>query len=123
VPSSSFSRQHRSSEDQLQESNLKKGPWTQEEDEILAAYVTKHGPGNWELVQKNIGLRRFGKSCRLRWTNHLRPDLARAALSKEEKDKVIQLQAEMGNKWAQIAQKVCMFFYLSYFLSKELHLF
>ncbi|KAL0418410.1 UNVERIFIED_CONTAM: Transcription factor GAMYB [Sesamum radiatum] len=54
---------------------LKKGPWTSAEDAILVEYVTKHGEGNWNAVQKHSGLARCGKSCRLRWANHLRPDL------------------------------------------------
>jgi len=94
------------SDDQSSESNLRKGSWTEEEDEILAAYVRKHGPGNWNMVQKNTGLRRCGKSCRLRWTNHLRPELKRGKFSQEEERKVNELHASMGNKWAQIALQV-----------------
>ncbi|CAJ1971207.1 unnamed protein product [Sphenostylis stenocarpa] len=90
-------------DDQLEENNLRKGPWTAEEDAVLEAYVTGHGPGNWNEVMKNTGLARCGKSCRLRWTNHLRPDLRRGAFSHEEQLKVIELHALMGNKWAKIA--------------------
>ncbi|XP_047169521.1 myb-related protein 315-like [Vigna umbellata] len=103
---SSFSNQDQSNDNQSQENNLRKGPWTAEEDAILAEYVTKHGPGNWNIVQQNTGLLRCGKSCRLRWTNHLRPDLRRGAFSKEEQSKVIQLHAVMGNKWAKMAQEL-----------------
>ncbi|XP_022637422.1 transcription factor MYB101-like [Vigna radiata var. radiata] len=103
---SSFSNEDQSNDNQSQENNLRKGPWTAEEDAILAEYVTKHGPGNWNIVQQNTGLLRCGKSCRLRWTNHLRPDLRRGAFTKEEQRKVIELHAEMGNKWAKMAQKL-----------------
>jgi len=88
------------------QSNLRKGPWTLEEDDILAAYVTKHGPGNWNIVQKNTGLLRCGKSCRLRWTNHLHPDLKRGKFTPEEQSKINELHARMGNKWAKIAKEV-----------------
>ncbi|MBA0754444.1 hypothetical protein Gogos_020571 [Gossypium gossypioides] len=44
---------------------LEKGSWT------VAEYVRSHGEGNWNVVQKNTGLTHCGKSCRLRWTNHL----------------------------------------------------
>jgi len=37
------------------------------------------------------GLLRCGKSCRLRWTNYLRPDLKRGAFSEAEEDQIIQL--------------------------------
>uniref|UniRef100_A0A0E0MTD5 Uncharacterized protein n=1 Tax=Oryza rufipogon TaxID=4529 RepID=A0A0E0MTD5_ORYRU len=44
---------------------LKKGPWTSWENSILEKYIKKHGERNWKLVQKNTGLLRCGKSCRL----------------------------------------------------------
>ena len=46
---------------------------------------------------------RCGKSCRLRWTNYLRPDLKRGLLSEEEEKTVIDLHAELGNRWSKIA--------------------
>ncbi|KAL9255220.1 Transcription factor MYB101-like protein [Drosera capensis] len=83
--------------------HLKKGPWAPEEDKILDEYVRKHGEGNWNAVQKRTGLARCGKSCRLRWTNHLRPDLIKTAFKPEEERKIIEMHARMGNKWAQMA--------------------
>ena len=68
--------------------------------------MRRHGSGNWNVVQKNTGLARCGKSCRLRWTNHLRPDLKRGAFTDEEQRKVVELHALMGNKWAKMAQEV-----------------
>ncbi|AES70376.1 transcription factor MYB97 [Medicago truncatula] len=85
------------------EANLKKGPWTTGEDTILIDYVTKHGEGNWNAVQKNIGLNRCGKSCRLRWANHLRPNLKKGAFSHEEEKIIVELHAQFGNKWARMA--------------------
>ncbi|XP_027368553.1 transcription factor MYB101-like [Abrus precatorius] len=85
---------------------LKKGPWTAQEDEILAAYVTQHGVGNWNEVQRRTGLARCGKSCRLRWSNHLRPDLRKGSFSPEEQRKIVELHATMGNKWAKMAQEL-----------------
>nr|CAB40189.1 myb protein [Avena sativa] len=82
---------------------LKKGPWTSAEDAILVDYVKKHGEGNWNAVQKNTGLFRCGKSCRLRWANHLRPNLKKGAFTPEEERLIIQLHSKMGNKWARMA--------------------
>ncbi|KAL0456987.1 UNVERIFIED_CONTAM: Transcription factor [Sesamum latifolium] len=56
---------------------LKKGPWSPEEDQILVSYIQQHGHGNWRALPKQAGLLRCGKSCRLRWTNYLRPDIKR----------------------------------------------
>ncbi|CAI0437244.1 unnamed protein product [Linum tenue] len=82
---------------------LKKGPWTTEEDAILFEYVRKHGEGNWNAVQRNSGLNRCGKSCRLRWANHLRPNLKKGSFTPEEERLIIELHAKMGNKWARMA--------------------
>ncbi|KAI4333746.1 hypothetical protein L6164_018516 [Bauhinia variegata] len=82
---------------------LKKGPWTPEEDEKLMDYIQKHGPGKWRILPKNAGLRRCGKSCRLRWTNYLRPDIKRGRFSFEEEEAIIQLHSVLGNKWSTIA--------------------
>ncbi|XP_010673832.2 transcription factor GAMYB [Beta vulgaris subsp. vulgaris] len=87
-------------------SSLKKGPWTSAEDAILVEYVTKHGEGNWNAVQKHSGLSRCGKSCRLRWANHLRPDLKKGAFTPEEENRIIELHAKMGNKWARMAAEL-----------------
>ncbi|XP_076920924.1 transcription factor MYB41-like [Bidens hawaiensis] len=85
---------------------LKKGPWTQEEDLKLMEYVQLHGPGNWRTLPKNAGLQRCGKSCRLRWTNYLRPDIKRGRFSFEEEETIIQLHSVVGNKWSAIAARL-----------------
>lgn len=85
---------------------LKKGPWTAAEDSILTEYVRRHGEGNWNAVQRNSGLARCGKSCRLRWANHLRPNLKKGAFSPEEERLVVELHAQLGNKWARMAAQV-----------------
>lgn len=89
---------------------LKKGPWTSQEDEILMEYVKKHGEGNWNAVQKFSGLSRCGKSCRLRWANHLRPNLKKGVITPEEERMIIELHAKMGNKWARMAAHVSIYF-------------
>eukprot|EP01018_Ginkgo_biloba_P020397 Gb_20014 [translate_table: standard] len=49
-------------------------------------------------------LLRCGKSCRLRWTNYLRPDIKRGQFSFEEEHTIIELHATLGNKWSTIAE-------------------
>ncbi|KAE8676973.1 Transcription factor MYB3 [Hibiscus syriacus] len=85
---------------------LKKGPWTAEEDQILIDYILKHGHGRWRTLPKNAGLKRCGKSCRLRWTNYLRPDIKRGKFSPEEDEVIIQLHSVLGNKWSAIAARL-----------------
>ncbi|XP_027343493.1 transcription factor MYB101-like [Abrus precatorius] len=86
--------------------HLKKGPWTPAEDAVLVEYVKKYGEGNWNSVQKNSGLLRCGKSCRLRWANHLRPNLKKGAFSHEEEQIIVDLHAKLGNKWARMAAQL-----------------
>lgn len=85
---------------------LKKGPWIPEEDMKLMNHIQTHGPGNWRNLPKNAGLQRCGKSCRLRWTNYLRPDIKRGRFSFEEEETIIQLHSVLGNKWSAIAARL-----------------
>ncbi|KAJ8754348.1 hypothetical protein K2173_002799 [Erythroxylum novogranatense] len=85
------------------DANLKKGPWTPEEDEKLRDYINRNGHENWKQVSKLAGLNRCGKSCRLRWTNYLRPDIKRGPFSEEEERDIIKLHLVLGNKWSRIA--------------------
>ncbi|XP_066352898.1 myb-related protein 306-like [Miscanthus floridulus] len=82
---------------------VKKGPWTPEEDLVLVSYVQDHGPGNWRAVPTSTGLMRCSKSCRLRWTNYLRPGIKRGNFSDQEEKLIIHLQALLGNRWAAMA--------------------
>ncbi|KAL3531235.1 hypothetical protein ACH5RR_010557 [Cinchona calisaya] len=85
---------------------LKKGPWTKEEDHKLIEYISQHGHGNWRALPKKAGLLRCGKSCRLRWTNYLRPDIKRGNFTQEEEDTIIQLHQALGNRWSAIAARL-----------------
>ncbi|XP_010470497.1 PREDICTED: protein ODORANT1-like [Camelina sativa] len=82
---------------------LKKGPWTAEEDRKLMNFILTNGQCCWRAVPKLAGLLRCGKSCRLRWTNYLRPDLKRGLLSDYEEKMVIDLHSQLGNRWSKIA--------------------
>ncbi|KAI5060958.1 hypothetical protein GOP47_0023463 [Adiantum capillus-veneris] len=85
---------------------LKKGPWSVEEDRKLVSFITRFGHSCWREVPKLAGLLRCGKSCRLRWTNYLRPDLKRGLLSDSEEKLIIDLHAAIGNRWSRIAAQL-----------------
>ncbi|CAN4096062.1 unnamed protein product [Withania somnifera] len=85
---------------------LKKGPWTQEEDQILISFIQKYGHENWRALPKQAGLLRCGKSCRLRWINYLRPDIKRGNFSEEEEQIIIKLHQLLGNRWSAIASRL-----------------
>ncbi|KAJ8775249.1 hypothetical protein K2173_020253 [Erythroxylum novogranatense] len=87
-------------------SNVKKGLWTAEEDAKILAYVSNYGVGNWTLVPKKAGLNRCGKSCRLRWTNYLRPDLKHDSFTSQEEELIINLHEAIGSRWSIIAKQL-----------------
>ncbi|OVA16571.1 SANT/Myb domain [Macleaya cordata] len=66
--------------EETKEEIIKKGPWKPEEDLLLKSYIETHGEGKWTTVSKRSGLMRGAKSCRMRWKNHLRPNIKRGRL-------------------------------------------
>ncbi|KAL0377498.1 UNVERIFIED_CONTAM: Transcription factor [Sesamum radiatum] len=86
--------------------NVKRGPWTPEEDAKILAYVASHGIGNWTSVPQKAGLNRCGKSCRLRWTNYLRPDLKHDNFTPEEEECILELHRTIGSRWSLIAKRL-----------------
>ncbi|TMW97909.1 hypothetical protein EJD97_004805 [Solanum chilense] len=88
------------------EEEWRKGPWTVEEDKLLIDYINLHGEGRWNCVAKLAGLKRNGKSCRLRWVNYLRPDLKRGQITPYEERIILELHAIWGNRWSTIARNL-----------------
>ncbi|PON66412.1 MYB transcription factor [Trema orientale] len=89
-----------------EKNGVRKGAWTPEEDQILVSYIKNHGHGTWGSLPKHAGLLRCGKSCRLRWTNYLRPGIKRGPFSEEEENTIVQLHGMFGNRWAVIASQL-----------------
>lgn len=86
---------------------VKRGPWSPEEDEALRRYVQRHGSGgNWIALPKKAGLKRCGKSCRLRWLNYLRPDIRHGGFTEEEDAVIVSLYTQLGSKWSLIASQL-----------------
>ncbi|PKI74905.1 hypothetical protein CRG98_004677 [Punica granatum] len=82
---------------------LKKGPWSVEEDTKLTNYIKRFGIWSWNHMPKAAGLKRSGKSCRLRWMNYLRPNIRRGKFSEDEQEVIIKLHQQLGNRWSAIA--------------------
>ncbi|KAK1373864.1 Myb domain protein 15 [Heracleum sosnowskyi] len=95
----------RNSTSEEENKKMKKGLWSPEEDEKLKEYMFGNGEngGCWSDVSKNAGLKRCGKSCRLRWINYLRPDLKRGPFCPVEENLIFHLHSVLGNKWSKIA--------------------
>ncbi|CAM0872932.1 unnamed protein product [Alopecurus aequalis] len=97
-------RDSSSSEEEVIAGDLRRGPWTVEEDILLVNYIAAHGEGRWNSLARSAGLKRTGKSCRLRWLNYLRPDLRRGTITPQEQLLILELHSRWGNRWSKIAQ-------------------
>ncbi|KAL5783514.1 hypothetical protein ACOSP7_008543 [Xanthoceras sorbifolium] len=85
---------------------MNRGAWTAMEDKILTSYIKVHGEGKWRNLPKRAGLKRCGKSCRLRWLNYLRPDIKRGNITHDEEELIIRLHKLLGNRWSLIAGRL-----------------
>lgn len=90
-----------------EQAHLKKGPWTEEEDQRLIAYIKDHGIGSWRSLPKLAGLRRNGKSCRLRWTNYLCPDLKRGRFTSRKTSSSSSSTRSSGTSIRLITEENC----------------
>ncbi|TKW41956.1 hypothetical protein SEVIR_1G351600v4 [Setaria viridis] len=87
--------------------SVKKGPWSPEEDAKLKAYIEENGTGgNWIALPQKIGLKRCGKSCRLRWLNYLRPNIKHGDFTEEEEHIICSLYISIGSRWSIIAAQL-----------------
>ncbi|XP_065856993.1 transcription factor RAX2 [Euphorbia lathyris] len=87
--------------------NVKKGPWSPEEDATLKEYIHQNGTGgNWIALPQKAGLKRCGKSCRLRWLNYLRPNIKHGDFSDHEDRIIWTLYSNIGSRWSIIAAQL-----------------
>ncbi|GAB4853735.1 hypothetical protein Ancab_017928 [Ancistrocladus abbreviatus] len=49
---------------------------------------------------------RCGKSCRLCWSNYLRPDIKSSNITRDEEDLIIRLHKLLDNRWSLIARRL-----------------
>ncbi|KAK1409947.1 hypothetical protein QVD17_36478 [Tagetes erecta] len=87
--------------------NVKRGPWSPEEDAKLKTFIEKYGTGgNWIALPHKAGLKRCGKSCRLRWLNYLRPNIKHGEFTDDEDKIICSLYSNIGSRWSIIAAQL-----------------
>ena len=79
-----------------------KGVWSAEEDGKLLQ-LKRLGGMNWRQLAKLVP-GRSTKQCRERWQNFLDPALNKSKWTPSEDVGLLLLHAEIGNKWAELAQ-------------------
>lgn len=80
-----------------------KGPWTREEDELLAKLVKEFGPKKWSVIASHVP-GRIGKQCRERWLNHLDASVKKSPWTEAEDQVLLKAQERVGNRWCEIAK-------------------
>ena len=80
-----------------------KGPWTEQEDNIVIKLVSENGAQKWTHISKHLP-GRIGKQCRERWYNHLNPRIKKIEWSSEEEWILFLFHKNHGNKWAEMTQ-------------------
>ncbi|CAL9106971.1 Myb-like DNA-binding domain [Musa troglodytarum] len=85
---------------------MRRGPWTEQEDLQLAWFAALFGERRWDFIAKVSGLNRTGKSCRMRWVNYLHPSLKRGRMTPQEECLILELHSRWGNRWSRIARKL-----------------
>jgi pre-mRNA-splicing factor CDC5/CEF1 len=84
---------------------VKGGVWTNIEDEILKASVSKYGLNQWARVSSLLA-RKTAKQCKARWTEWLDPSIRKTEWSKEEDEKLLHLAKLFPTQWRTIAPMV-----------------
>merc|ERR1719160_765756 len=84
---------------------VKGGVWTNIEDEILKASVSKYGLQQWARVSSLLA-RKTAKQCKARWNEWLDPSIKKTEWSKEEDEKLLHLAKIWPDQWRTIAQGV-----------------
>lgn len=81
---------------------VKGGVWTNIEDEILKASVSKYGLNQWARVSSLLA-RKSAKQCKARWSEWLDPSIRKVEWSREEDEKLLHLAKLMPTQWRTIA--------------------
>ncbi|KAG6029238.1 Pre-mRNA-splicing factor cef1, partial [Claviceps citrina] len=81
---------------------VKGGVWTNIEDEILKASVSKYGLNQWARVSSLLA-RKTAKQCKARWSEWLDPSIKKIEWSKDEDEKLLHLAKIMPTQWRTIA--------------------
>ena len=84
--------------------HLKRGAWTEEEDELLRKAVAGFG-SSWIHVATAIP-GRTNDQCRERWTEHVKVSASKLQWTEEEDNILVESVKELGNHWKAISFRI-----------------
>jgi hypothetical protein len=88
---------------------LRKGRWSEQEDQLLKRLVGELGTnwpkiaGHWPTAGTKGTASRTIKQIRERWTNKLDPNIKKTRWDAEEDRQLLDLHKRIGNSWSKIA--------------------
>ncbi|KAH6654940.1 Homeodomain-like protein [Truncatella angustata] len=83
----------------------RRGPWSQQEDNLLMQLVEEQGALNWVKISSMLGTR-TPKQCRERFHQNLKPTLNHEPITPEEGEEIERLVHQIGKRWAEIARRL-----------------
>jgi pre-mRNA-splicing factor CDC5/CEF1 len=81
---------------------VKGGVWTNVEDEVLKAAVSKYGLQQWSRCASLLA-RKSAKQCKARWNEWLDPSVRKVEWSREEDEKLLTASRLLPGQWRSIA--------------------
>lgn len=81
---------------------VKGGAWTNVEDQILRAAVSKYGLTQWARVSSLLP-KKTAKQAKARWNEYLNPTINRTEWTPHEDEKLLNLTKLLPNQWRSIA--------------------
>lgn len=81
---------------------VKGGAWTNAEDQILRAAVSKYGLTQWARVSSLLP-KKTAKQAKARWNEYLNPTINRTEWSLQDDEKLLNLAKLLPNQWRSIA--------------------
>ncbi|KAF2204843.1 hypothetical protein GQ43DRAFT_437538 [Delitschia confertaspora ATCC 74209] len=81
------------------------GQWSNVEDEVLKAAISKYGLNQWARVSSLLA-KKTAKQCKARWQEWLDPSIKKVEWSREDDEKLLTMAKLLPTQWRTIAPLV-----------------
>ncbi|KAF2189598.1 hypothetical protein K469DRAFT_700821 [Zopfia rhizophila CBS 207.26] len=78
------------------------GQWSNVEDEVLKAAISKYGLNQWARVSSLLA-KKTAKQCKARWNEWLDPSIKKVEWSREDDEKLLTMAKLLPTQWRTIA--------------------